>query len=93
MSRSRKRVCGGGICTGSNHEWTKSEHRRERHAVKQKLYFFMDEDKLPHPKQYHNWWSSPSDGKIVHWWPWEFRSDEFQRHEWKIKSYNKMIRK
>lgn len=77
MSRSRKKFCGAGICCGSNHEWFRMEHRRERRTVKQILHTFLDETLLPHPKQYGDPWLSPTDGKRIYWGNFEIKKDHF----------------
>ena len=93
MSRSKKKICGGGICCGSNHEWSKAEHRRERQMVKQIILSFMDETRIPHPKYWGDPWLSPSDGKSVYWWPWMLKTDAFKNNPEKIKCYMKSIGK
>lgn len=77
MSNSYKKVCAGGNATGSNHEWYKDEHRRERRTTKQVLNTFLDETLLPHPKQYCNPWLSPTDGKRIYWGNFEIKKDHF----------------
>lgn len=91
MSRSHKKVCAGGICTGSNHEWFKQEHRRERRTVKQLLHIFQDETLLPHRRHYANPYESPTDGWRIYWYPEVMIKDHFD--DWERKMYKKLLRK
>lgn len=94
MSNSYKKICICGICSGSNHEWFKKEHRRERRFVKQILHSFVEEGdtRLPHPtKKYCNMWSSPSDGRTLHWGNFEIKKDHIE--DWKKDMYIKLMRK
>lgn len=88
MSRSRKRICAGNICCGTNHEWSKDEHRRERREVKQKLLIYQDDSILPHPKEFSNPWDSPTDGKHIYYYEGELKRGLVDRE-----TYMRWIRK
>lgn len=64
MSRSRRHTPISGICgtRESNKQFKVQEHRRERRAVKQRLQ--VEQEEMPHPKEYGNEWDSPRDGKM-----------------------------
>ena len=64
MSRSYRKTPIVGFCAGSDKEFKKDEHRRERRASKVFLETWLDEDKLPSPVSYGNPWASPKDGKM-----------------------------
>jgi hypothetical protein len=88
MSRSRKKVCAGGICCGSNHEWYKVEHRRERRAVKQKLLVYQDDPLLPGSKEFGDPWMSPTDGKHIYYYEGEVKRGLVDK-----KTYRRWVRK
>lgn len=65
MSRSYKHTPISSWCsTAGQKKFKQQEHRAERKHVKQKLQQ-QQPDKINHPKEYGNEWSSPRDGK---WW-------------------------
>jgi hypothetical protein len=61
MSRSYRRIPITGITTSESDKWFKrSEHRRERRAVRGALDTGMD---IPHRKGFGNPWNGSKDGK------------------------------
>jgi hypothetical protein len=66
LSRSYKKVAGGGITSAPSDKWYKtSEHRRYR-AVIRDLLVNGEEDSFPgYCGKYGNAWSSPKDGKRI----------------------------
>ena len=77
MSRSVKKYSSHGMCLGSNHDWARLEHRRFRRRVNQILHIWLDETFLPHQKEYHDPWKSPTDGKVVYFKPfWRYKYPE-----------------
>ena len=92
MSRSRKKWCAGGNCGGSNYEWFRKEHRRERRIVNQLLNTFHDDTLLPHPtKKYCDPWDSPQDGKHIYWFEGEYKAGKLD--VWAESLYKKFLRK
>lgn len=88
MSRSRKKVCAGGICCGSNHEWYKDEHRRERRVVRQILNTCQDDSLLPDSKEFADPWCSPTDGKHIYYYEGEVKKGMVDK-----KTYMRWVRK
>lgn len=69
MSRSYKKVAGGGITTArSDKEYKTAEHRRYRAIIRDLLAHEECEIIPDYKKKYGNTWSAPKDGKCVWYW-------------------------
>lgn len=69
MSRSYKRVAGGGITTArSDKEYKTAEHRRYRAIVRDLLAHEECELIPDYKKKYGDTWGAPKDGKCVWYW-------------------------
>lgn len=67
MSRSRKkRPITGITCAETEKEFKQQEHQRERARVRTALANFdVEEEVLPHPKEFGDPWNGPKDGKTI----------------------------
>lgn len=69
MSRSYKKVAGGGFTTArSDKEYKIEEHRRYRAVVRDLIMNGEDEIFPDYEGEYGNPWGAPKDGKVVWWW-------------------------
>ncbi|MCL2180520.1 MAG: hypothetical protein FWB83_05280 [Treponema sp.] len=66
MSRSHKKHCGMGICSGQDKPWRKQWHSamraKERDLLNLQLKFPEDDFCYPIPREVDDLWSAPSDG-------------------------------
>lgn len=62
MTHSSRHTPRHGVAADSDKHYKRTEHRRERVAVRVAL---ITGALLPHPKRYGNPWNAPKDGK--HW--------------------------